>query len=390
MDTKSLRSWCEVDLDILKNNIKILKKHIGNGIKMAAVIKSNAYGHGAVEIAKCAEESGVYYFAVACMEEAKQLRRAGIKTPILILSYVSEHQAEELINYDVTASVFNREIPEKLNEYAKKHNKIIKVHIKIDTGMTRLGFNSDNISETINDIAYINSLSNIEIEGIFTHYADADNEEGNFTEIQYEKYKKIIDKLDEININIPIKHTCNSAAGITNKEFYNSMIRFGIILYGYYPEAYLKNILPGLQPFLSIKSNILQIKDVPENVTIGYGRTYKTSKKTRVGVVPIGYADGYPRALSNKFYVLISGKKAPIIGRICMDQLMVDLTDIPEANEGDIVIILGRDNNNIITADDIAKTVNTICYEILCDVGMRLPVLYIKNNRIIKKLNYLE
>lgn len=390
MNLKKMRTWAEINLDNFKNNIEVIKKHIGNEKMLMAVIKANAYGHGVTRIAIEAVNAGCDYLAVACIDEAIQIRKADIDIPVLILSHISEDGIPDLIDYNIIPTVFNKEMPEKISDYARKINKTVKVHIKLDTGMTRLGFDASKVNETVEDILYINNLDGIEIEGIFTHFADADNEGGTFTEEQYLKYKNIVNELEKRGLDIPVKHTCNSAGIISKKDMHLNMVRAGIILYGYYPEKYLENIMPGILPVLEIKSSVFQIKEVEEDITVGYGRTYKTENKKKIGVIPIGYADGYSRLLSNKFYVLVCGKKVNIIGRICMDQLMVDLTEIDNVCEGTVVTIIGKDGENSITAQDIANELKTISYEVLCDIGRRIPRIYFKNGKVDSFVNYLE
>lgn len=390
MKLSNQRTWAEINLDNFKNNIEVIRKHTEKTAKLMAVIKADGYGHGAVTLAKEAEKSGFEYFAVACIDEVKELRRSAVKLPIVILSYTSYEDAEDIIKYDAIPAVFNKELPEKLNEAARKAGKKIKVHIKLNTGMTRLGFDTERLEETVNDIVYISKLDNIEVDGIFTHFADADNEDSEFVFDQYERFDKVLKELSKKGICIPNRHICNSAATIANKDMQLDMVRCGIMLYGYYPEKYLEEMMPGIKPVMEIKSKILQIREIEKNVTVGYGRTYKSEKKLKIGVVPIGYADGYSRLLSNDFYLLVCGKKARILGRVCMDQLMIDITDIDDAYEGCEVTVMGKDGDLSLTADDIAAKLGTISYEILCDIGRRVPRVYIKDNKFDSKVNYLE
>lgn len=389
MKLHNLRTWLEVDLDTFSNNLKIIKKHIGSSVKLLTVLKANAYGHGAVELSKEAVKSGADFIAVACVDEAIELRKAGITVPVLVLSHTTLGRASDIVKYDIIPTVFNTDIPVALNEYLKSQDKKVKVHIKLDTGMTRLGFDTVDVEKTVNDIISINNLSNIEIDGVFTHFADADNENSDFTAIQFDRYLKVISELEKRGIKIPVKHACNSAAAIANKNMHLDMVRCGIIIYGYYPEKYLEKILPGLKPNLSWKSEIFQVRNLKVDSTVSYGRTYNSEKGSRIGVVPVGYADGFSRTLSNDFYVLVNGKKAPLIGRVCMDQFMIDLTGIPDAKEGDEVTIIGKDGEYEITADNFASKLGTISYEILCDIGRRVPVVYLKNKEIYSSVNYL-
>ena len=380
MDFHRSRTWVEVNLDIFKNNLKIIREHIGKSVKLLAVIKADAYGHGAIELAKICEENEVDHFAVACLQEGIKLRKAGIKKPILVLSYIDFKDIDEVIRYDLIPTVYDFEFPDILNQHLKSINKILKVHIKLDTGMTRLGFDASSCYETVKEIEKINNLSNIEVEGIFTHFADSDNEDLDFCDRQQELYLNVLGALNKKGIEIPIKHTCNSAGVIACKDKHLDMVRCGIILYGYYPEEHLKNVLPGIKPFLTWKAKISQIREVLSDVTVSYGRTKKVLKGTKLAVVSVGYADGYRRNLSNDFYVLINGKKAPITGRVCMDQIIVDITGIANVKKGDDVILIGKSGECEITADDMAKKLGTISYEILCDIGKRVERVYFVDN----------
>lgn len=380
MDFQRSRTWVEINLDVFKNNIKIIRKHIGDSVKLLAVIKADAYGHGAVELAKICEENEVDHFAVACLKEGIELRNAGIKKPILVLSYIDCHDIDKIIQYDLIPTVYDFEFPNVLNQHLLAINKISKVHIKLDTGMTRLGFDALSQGVTVSEIEKISNLSNIEIDGIFTHFADSDNEDLTYCNTQQEIFVSVLNKLKEKGIEIPTKHTCNSAGIIACKDKHLDMVRCGIVLYGYYPEEHLKDTMPGIKPFLTWKAKISQIREILCDTTVSYGRTKKVSKGTKLAVVSVGYADGYRRALSNNFYVLINGKKAPLVGRVCMDQIIVDITEISDAKKGNDVILIGTDGENMITADDMAKKLGTISYEILCDIGKRVERVYIRDN----------
>lgn len=389
MKLENLRCWAEVNLDGFANNIRVIKNHIGDK-KFIAVIKANGYGHGATALARVASAEGVDGFAVACVNEAISLRKEGITEPIIVLSFFGEGNADNIIKYNLIPVVHDINFAKIISEKAVKSDTVVKIHIKLNTGMTRLGFDAMKKEETVNAIKYIASLPNIEIDGIFSHFADADNEDMTYTRTQYKFYDEIIEAIEKEGVIIPNKHICNSAALIANKEMALSGVRPGIILYGYYPEKYLENILPGIKPFMEIKSVITQIREIEEETTVSYGRTYKADKKRKTAIIPIGYADGYSRLLSNKFHILISGKKAKILGRVCMDQMIVDITDIENVKVGDIVTVIGKNGDLEITADDIAKVIGTISYEVLCNVGMRVPRVYLKDGKIDSIVNYLE
>ena len=373
------RTWVEVDLDVFRQNLGIIRNHIGKDVKMLAVIKADGYGHGAYPLAKVCQEEKIDFLAVACAKEGISLRKAGIKIPILILSYVDVTEFDEIIEYDLIPTVYDEETALELNmlsELLDGKNHKIKIHIKLDTGMTRLGFSTLNPCETVEKIERISKLSNIVIDGIYTHYADSDNEDNEYCANQFERFNTVMELLKEKNINIPNKHTCNSGALITEKDKYLDMVRCGIIIYGCYPEKHLEKIMPDILPPLSWRARLSYVRIVDEDVTVSYGRTYSVKEGTRVGVVSVGYADGYSRSLSNNFYCLINGQKAPIIGRVCMDQLMVDLSHISGAKKGDIVTLIGKDGEEMITATDMAEAMGTISYEVLCGISKRVERIY--------------
>ncbi|MBE7020268.1 MAG: alanine racemase [Ruminococcaceae bacterium] len=370
------RTWVEVDLEIFRKNLDIIRKHVGETIKIMAVVKADAYGHGASQFARVCQDEKIDFLAVACVKEGIALRKDGIKLPVLILSYVDETEVEEMIEYNLIPTVYDEEMAVKLNSMCGDKQKI-KIHIKLDTGMTRLGFSTLNPERTVAIIEKISKMPNIEIDGIFTHYADSDNRDLSYCNQQYERFNQVINLLQEKNINIPNKHTCNSAAVITEKDKYLDMVRCGIILYGCYPDNHLEEKLPGLLPPLGWKARLSYVRTVEEDITVSYGRTCKVPAGTPVGVVSVGYADGYSRLLSNKFYCLINGRKAPVIGRVCMDQLMVDLSDVPDAQKGNVVTLIGKDGDLTITATDMADVTGTISYEILCDISGRVDRVYV-------------
>ncbi len=373
------RTWVEIDLDVFRQNLSIIKKHIGPNVKILAVIKADGYGHGAYPLAKVCLEEKIDFLAVACVQEGIALRKAGIKIPILILSYVDVTEFDEIIEYDLIPTVYDEETALELNmrnELLAGKNHKIKIHIKLDTGMTRLGFSTLNPYETVDKIERISKLSNIIIDGIFTHYADSDNMDNGYCNQQFDRFNNVIELLQKKNINIPNRHTCNSGAVITEKDKYLDMVRCGIIMYGCYPEKHLEKIMPGILPPLSWKARLSHIRTVNEDVTVSYGRSYLVKSGTRVGVVSVGYADGYSRLLSNKFYCLVNGQKAPIIGRVCMDQLMIDLSDISEVKKGDVVTLIGNDGGATITATDMADAIGTISYEVLCGISKRVERIY--------------
>lgn len=368
------RVQANINLDAICNNIKNAKKKLKEGTKIMAIIKADAYGHGAVPVAKALDEL-VDAYGIAIIEEGIELRNAGVKKPILILGYTPVQQLELLVKYDITAAVFRYEMAEKLSKEAKKQGKIAKVHIKLDTGMGRIGFMPEDSSIPV--IKNISKLEGIKIEGCFSHFARADEKNLDFTHLQLEHYTNFVNRLEGEGIIIPIKHISNSAGIMELPEANLDMVRSGIITYGLYPsdEVHKENLI--LEPSMEIKACISYLKEVKEGTGISYNSTYITKRRTKVATIPVGYGDGYPRALSSKGRVLIHGQSAPILGRVCMDQFMVDVTDISDVQEGDVVTLVGKDGNEFITVEEVSSASgSSFNYEFVCDVGKRIPRVY--------------
>lgn len=366
------RSFVRISLDAIRENFDALKKLLSPETKTMAIVKANAYGHGAVRVAK-ELENRADYFAVAAMEEAMELRDSGIKTPILILAYTSPCQYETLIENNITATVYNYDDAKMLSETAEKLGKNAVVHIGVDTGMSRIGFFDS--AESIDIIEKIASLPYVEIEGIFTHFACADSKDKSSALGQKERFDNFISLLEGRNISIPIKHACNSAA-IIDLDCHYDMVRMGIALYGLYPSDEVMTEKVFLKPAMEVISHVIHIKDVEPGIGISYGHTYVTSEKRKIATVCIGYADGFDRAFSNIGYVLINGKKAPITGRVCMDQIMVDVTDIDGVRVGDDAVIMGISGGEKITAEELAAMCGTINYEVICTFMPRVTRIY--------------
>ena len=368
------RSFVRISLDAIRDNFDALKKLISPETKTMAIVKANAYGHGAVRVAKELENKADY-FAVAAMEEAMELRENGITTPVLILAYTSPCQFEELINNRITATIYNFEDAKRLSQTAEKLGKKASVHIAVDTGMGRIGFSDDeNSAKTVETIS---KLPNIEIEGLFTHFACADSNDKASALRQKERFDNFISLLENKGINIPLKHVSNTAA-IIDLDCNYDMVRMGIALYGLYPSDEVMTEKVSIRPAMEVISHVIHIKDVEAGIGISYGHTYVTEKKRRIATVCIGYADGFDRAFSNCGYVLINGKKAPITGRVCMDMIMVDVTDIDDVRVGDDAIIMGRYGDEEITAEELAAICGTINYEVICTFMPRVTRIYNK------------
>ncbi len=384
--TEYQRVIAEINLDNLAYNIRNIKKRAEDK-KVLAVVKADAYGHGAVEAAKVCLFNGAEYLAVANCDEAMSLRTNSIMEPILILGYTVSGNLRTVIENNITQTVFSVEMAEEISREALKLGKTCKVHIKIDTGMGRLGFLPN--EKSIDEIMYISRLPGIFAEGIFTHFAEADSADKNYTLYQAERFAYVSDALEERGLRL-IRHCANSAAILDMMpRLKYDMVRAGIILYGYYPSDEVSKSI-DIKPVMSLKTHIGYVKTLPAGSSVSYGRTYTAERNMKVATVPVGYADGYMRCFSNKARVIVKGCYAPIIGRICMDQFMIDVSEVPEVSMGDEVILLGESGGLKIDADELARLGNTISYEILCAVGKRVPRVYTREGKTIRIINYTE
>lgn len=386
MDVNIRPVWAEVNLDNIINNINEIKKNI-NSEEIIAVVKANAYGHGAIDVAPVLVENGANKLAVAMLSEALELREAGIKVPILILGYTDVSFAEMLINNDIEQTVYSLDYAKELSKKAEGLNKVAKIHIAVDTGMGRIGFLPN--EKSVEEVVEISKLSNLRITGVFTHFSNADEEDKSYAHNQIEKFNSFINEIEKREINLGVKHISNSASIIDIEDAHYNAIRPGIILYGYYPSDYINKDKLKLMPALSLKCQVIHVKELPKGEYIGYGRKFRTERDSVIATLPIGYADGYIRGLYGKAQVIINGKLAPVVGKICMDQCMVDVTDIGPVNVGDEVILLGEDHGIKNNADDMADMLDTINYEILCMIGRRVPRIYIKDGKMVNVRNYL-
>lgn len=368
--------WVEINLDSLRFNLRQLKKDLSIETMIMAVVKADAYGHGVEPVTKVLVEEGVDRLGVALPEEGVQLREAGFRLPIHVLGELMPEQYELMIEHDLVPTIAKKETLDALNKVAETRGISKKIHIKLDTGMGRIGLNTE---EAVDFIKYAKDLKNIEIEGLMTHFASADEEDKEYTYYQWEKFNYVIRELEEIGIEIPIKHAGNSATVIDLLEFQLNMVRPGIALYGLPPSSEVRTV--ELKPVLSWKARVDFLKEVPPGAGISYGLTFFTERKSKIATIPLGYADGYSRLLSNKAYVLINGQKAPIRGRICMDQFMIDVTDIPGVKVGDELVLIGNQEGETITATELADIIGTINYEVLCNISQRVPRRYISSSR---------
>lgn len=376
-----------VDLDAIRHNILEMRKHIRPQTKLLAVIKADGYGHGAVAVAKALNDLADYY-AVARLGEATELRRYGIIKPILILGYSAPEEYQELIEQDITITVFRLEDARRLSEAAGKLGKTAKIHIKIDTGMSRIGYMCD--LDAVEEIKQIAKLPNLNMEGIFTHFAKADEANKDAFHGQLLRFRSMLDALEREGITFAIRHAANSAAIMEEGDLGLDMVRSGISTYGLYPSDEVDPSSADLIPAMSLTSKISHIKTLAKGIGIGYGWTYTTEKETVVATIPVGYADGYKRALSNQGRVLIRGQYAKILGRVCMDQIMVDVTEIPDAAVGDTVTLFGQDGEASIPVEEIANMSESFNYEFVCGIASRVPRIYTMNGKYVGELNYLE
>ncbi len=387
------RAWAEVDLDAIRNNIREIRRYVNKKTKILGVVKADAYGHGVFEVSQTLIENGADELGVAFLDEALQLRRYGIEKPILILGHTPPECAKELVEDGIMPSVFHEELAAAVSAEAVRQGKNAKIHIKIDTGMTRIGFQyneSEEIrSQTIDTICRIARLPNITIDGIFTHFASADESDKTYTEYQFELFCDLTRRLEQAGVQISTKHVCNSAGTIMFPEMHLDMVRPGIILYGISPSEEVDKNKLRLLPAMQLKAEITNLKEVETGTPVSYGRTYYTEKKTKIATIPIGYADGFSRLLSNRAEVIVRGHKSPVIGTICMDQCMIDVSSVNTVGVGDEIILFGSDGVLSIPVEHIAAQMGTIPYEILCVIGKRIPRVYLHDGKVEQVLNYL-
>lgn len=384
------RVWAEVDLDAIWENMVHMKENIAENTKILAVIKTDGYGHGGVPIAKMLEQLDFMFgYAAATYEEAHVLREAGVKKPILILGYTFPYCYEELIREEIRPAVYRRDTVEELVAAAAKVGQKAKVHIKVDTGMGRIGITPD--EEGLEFVRFLIEHPELEVEGIFTHFAKSDEEDKTSANHQLALFQNFIDRIQtELGLTIPVKHCSNSAAILEMPQANMDMVRAGITTYGLYPsEEVSKDIVP-LRAAMSLYSHIVYCKTIHAGQSVSYGGLFTAQKDTRVATIPVGYGDGYPRSLSGKGYVLIHGKKAPILGRVCMDQFMVDISEIPGVMEGDKVTLLGVDGTERITAEELGELSGRFNYEFVCDLGKRIPRVYRQHGEITEVRDYFE
>jgi alanine racemase len=368
--------WAEIDLDALADNVRLLKSQ-ANGAILLAVVKANAYGHGAVAVARAALAAGADRLGVICVDEGEQLRRAGITAPILVMGHTPEGEAQRLVDQSLTPSVVSCEMALALARVASERGTEVPVHLKVDTGLNRYGLPP---SEVVDLGRRLRDLGGIRAEGLFTHFASADEGDKGYTVEQHRLFLSVAEQLDWV----PIRHVSNTATLLDMPDMSLEMVRPGLGIYGCYPSSQVKRSL-SLRPVLSLKSRVARLIPLAPGESVSYGRTWRAPRPSLIGLVMCGYADGLPRALSNRGSVLVRGRRAPIVGRVCMDMCMVDLSDIPDAAVDDEVVIIGRHGEEEISADEVAELCGTISYEILCGISARVPRLYLRQGRIVSK-----
>lgn len=379
------RTEAKIDLDAVEYNYKNTRAKLPQNCKLLGVIKADAYGHGSVELAKFLENK-CDFFGVACIEEAVELKKADIKTPILILGYVAPAFYDLVVKYDVSIPVFSYKTAKALSDEAVKQGKTVSFHFCIDTGMSRIGFQ---VNEENADVCkQICALPNIEAEGLFSHFATADETDLTKALAQREKYKSFVGMLEKRDVHIPIKHL-NNSAGIMNFDEYFDMCRMGIILYGLYPSEEVDKSLLDINPVMSWLTHISHIKTLEPGREISYGGTYKTAEERVIATIPVGYADGYPRCLSNKGRVIVNGQYAPIVGRVCMDQFMVDVSGIDGAEVDSVVTLVGRDGDAQLSMEEVSNAAYSFNYELPCRIARRVPRTYYKDGKFVKATNYM-
>ncbi|MBE6035855.1 MAG: alanine racemase [Clostridiales bacterium] len=369
--------WAEINLSNLDYNIKNIIAKVGSEKEVIGVIKADAYGHGSVKVAQVLQENGVKTFAIATLQEAVTLREAGFTEKIIMLGLTPDMYADILVKYDITPVVCDFSNAKSISEAAKAEDKVLEGLIAVDTGMGRIGYLPDD-PQAVEDIRKIAELSNFKITGMFSHMATADALDKSFSKLQEERYIGFYEKLKAAGIHVPARTFANSASIMEIPSVHYDAVRPGIILYGCYPSDEVDRNQLSIKPVMSVKANIVHLKKVEKGFSVGYGRKFIAERESLIATIALGYADGYPRPYSSQAKVLVNGVTAPIAGNICMDQCMIDVTDVPNVKVGDEVIIMGSDGKNTILADDIARATGTINYEIVCAFGQRLPKVYVK------------
>ena len=381
------RVYAKIDLDAIAYNMEQMKQNIRPETKVMAVIKADGYGHGAVQIAEMMERwNYIWGFAVATLDEAVVLRTERIQKPILVLGCVFPDQYMEMLKHEIRMNIYTEEMAESISRMAAREGKTAYMHIKLDTGMSRLGFGIN--EQSVETIKRISKMPNVNMEGIFTHFTKADEKDKSFTKKQIQEFVWMTERLKEKNVRFAYEHCSNSAGIIDVPEANFDIVRAGISTYGLYPSEEVDKTNVKLKPALALKSHVAFVKEIESGTPVSYGGTFVAKEKMKIATIPVGYADGYPRSLSNKGYVLIRGKKAPILGRVCMDQFMVDVTQIEGVSFGDKVTMIGKDGNEILPVEVLSELSGRFNYEFVCDLGKRIPRVYVRDGKIAEQVDY--
>ena len=387
-----MRAWVEVDLDAVAHNIRQVRKATDQSAKVLAVVKADAYGHGYLETARTLLNNGADFLGVATFEEAKQLRTHGIAAPILILGPAMADDLYDIVAYDVIPTVFDTDTAIRISDAARTLGRTANIHIKLDTGMSRVGYrvtgDAEKDAPMAEEILRIAALPNLKVGGIFTHFAKSDEADHSYTDLQFSRFVSLTDTLESRGLHIPIRHCCNSGGILAFPGYHLDMVRAGIIIYGHYPSDEMPRTL-NLKPAMQFKTVVTNVSHLEAGTPVSYGGTFVAPQDMTAATIAIGYADGYSRILSHKAEVLVGGCRAPVIGNICMDQCMIDVSHVKKINVGDEVILFGKDGNDTITVEAVAALMGTINYEVLCVIGKRVPRVYIQNGQFVSVLNYL-
>lgn len=395
LDSLVNRAWAEINLDHIAHNVGEIRRLAGPRTEIMAVVKADAYGHGVRETVETMIEAGASRIAVSMLDEAIQLRRLGITVPILVLGYTDPKRAAEVIRNGVTQTVFSHDLAGALSSAAQEEGKPARIHVKIDTGMSRVGFLPG--YSAVKDVVAISRLPGIVIEGIFTHFSSADDADPVFTRRQFELFESMLEELNRIGVQVPLRHAANSAAILAHPPTMLDLVRPGIILYGILPDAGIRpagadgtSITVDFRPAMTLKAHVILVKEIAAGMTVSYGRKWTATRPSRIATLPIGYADGYSRLLSNRARVLVNGQHAPVVGSVCMDQCMIDVTDVegPVA-PGDEVVLFGEQAGNRIAVEELAALSGTIAYETVCLIGKRIPRVYRRGGEIVRIHSYL-
>ncbi len=381
------RVCARIDLDAIEYNMEMMRKNLDEGVKILSVIKSDGYGHGALQVARfLAKKEYIWGYAVAALDEGMILRKGGIEKPILVMGCIFPEQWEEMLLHEIHMTIYDVKTARRVSEFAVKMGKKAYIHVKIDTGMSRLGFLAQ--EDSIGRIEEISRMPNLVIEGMYTHFARADETDKTDAKSQLAKFMWMKGRLAKLGVTASYYHCSNSAGIIDLREASLSMVRAGIATYGLYPSDEVKKDLVPLRPAMELISHVVHVKWVEAQTPVSYGGTFVTSRPTRIATIPVGYGDGYPRSLSNKGYVLIHGKKAPILGRVCMDQFMVDVTDIDDVEFGDLVTLVGRNGDAWVTVEMLSSLAKKLQYEFICNFGKRVPREFLRHGKVVEQMDY--